>query len=321
MADCCTPPKKRAKTTPSESAHEWFELGLPATELRLAVTLLSGMTFRWFRVENEEDAPEETETQSRNEKYACLPDEVYGLRKHDYVGTIRSVIVVLRETENDVLCRGLDRNMKPVVWSKLQVLLNSYFQHSVRRGTSDASAAWRNDRFFASRLRSFPGVRVVRLDPWEGIVSFLGSANNNIKRNIGMISALAAHFPQNFIGTVGGRDFFTFPSLTQVGTLSEQELWELGWGYRAPRMIVMTQQVTDMGGEQWLSSVPALPYEDACSRLMELKGIGRKVADCICLFSFAMHETVPIDTHAWQLVQRNYLPSLRNKTCAPKTYG
>jgi N-glycosylase/DNA lyase len=309
-----TPPKKRTKLshinapTKQTSVVEWFKLGLPAKELRLAVSLLSGMTFRWFRVESEE-AP-----------YACLPDEACDIRRHDYLGVIGNVVVVLRETQDDVLCRGFGLQMKPVGWSKLRILLHHHFQYTVRREKSDNSETWGSDRFFASRLLHFPGVRVLRLDPWEAIVSFLGSANNNIKRNIGMISALAGRFPENFICNVGGRDFFSFPSLAQVGSLSEQELWELGWGYRAPRMVVMTQQVAEMGGEEWLSSVPALPYEDACARLMELKGVGRKVADCICLFSFAMHETVPIDTHAWQLVQRHYLPSLKSKSCSPKTY-
>lgn len=138
----------------------------------------------------------------------------------------------------------------------------------------------------------------------------MGSANNNIKRNMAMTRDLCAAFPSNSLGVDAyGNEHFSFPRPEQVASLAEAELWELGWGYRAPRLFKLAREVCACGGEAWLQQLAAGEGEDASRRaLMQLSGVGRKVADCCLLFGYALDGVVPVDTHCLQLAQRLLLP-------------
>jgi len=174
-------------------------------------------------------------------------------------------------------------------------------------------AEWvHRDAGFAERLAVFPGVRIIALPLFEALVSFLGSANNNIKRNTQMLQNLAAEFPENQLGVLHGQPFYGFPTLEQVSHLSAQRLGELGWGYRAPRLEAMARQLKERGGLSWLLSLGALPHEEAQQSLAKLSGVGRKVADCVLLFSeLKFSGAIPVDTHCWQFMLRSYLPDLK----------
>jgi hypothetical protein len=111
----------------------------------------------------------------------------------------------------------------------------------------------------------------------------------------------------------------TFPTIAQLSTLTEEEYWELGWGYRAPRMTKMLQQIADLGSEDWLARVTEMPYIEARNELEKLCGVGRKVADCICLFGLEHYGAIPVDTHCWQIASRyNYIPKAMRSTLTAK---
>jgi N-glycosylase/DNA lyase len=127
------------------------------------------------------------------------------------------------------------------------------------------------------------------------LVSFAGSANNNIKRCGLMVEALCADFKSNYLCQLAGRPCFAFPALAEVAALAEQRWWELGWGYRAPRMVELCRQVLAQGGDRWLAGLSELSAPTLRTGLLALKGVGPKVADCVMLFSLQRHEVVPVD--------------------------
>ena len=177
------------------------------------------------------------------------------------------------------------------------------------------------------------------LDPWELLVTFMGSANNNIKRCMAMVQALAAAFPANRIcgttevvaadsskgagaGEVDGVEeveHYCFPTVDQVMTLSEAAIWELGWGYRAPRLYRLCREVHANGGAGWLAALGQEDEATARAALMKLSGVGRKVADCCLLFGYGHDGCVPVDTHCLQLARRLMLASsgTRGEVAAP----
>jgi len=59
-----------------------------------------------------------------------------------------------------------------------------------------------------------------------------------------------------------------------------------------------------MGGEKWLNDLRANPVNEVRAELTKLKGVGRKVADCVALFSMDCPETIPVDTHVFQIAQK-----------------
>ena len=84
-------------------------------------------------------------------------------------------------------------------------------------------------------------------------------------------------------------------------------------------MTKMLQQLVEMGGEVWLEKVKTLSYVDARTELVKLCGVGRKVADCICLFGLEQYGAIPVDTHCWQIASRyNYIPKAMRSSLTAK---
>lgn len=163
---------------------------------------------------------------------------------------------------------------------------------------------------------ALPGVRVLTIGSHiEALITFVGSANNNIKRNMQMVEGLCAQFPHNFLGVDAyGSRHFRFPSADDICSLSEDALWELGWGYRAPRIVKLAGQLRELGGATFLTSLATLPDVEAREALCQLCGVGRKVADCILLFGYERDSVVPVDTHCLQLARRYFFPETSKDT-------
>jgi N-glycosylase/DNA lyase len=83
----------------------------------------------------------------------------------------------------------------------------------------------------------------------------------------------------------------------QLATLTEEALKAIGWGYRAPRLVQTVTQLEECGGVDWLRGLRAVGREAAGRELMQLCGVGRKVADCICLFGAARAPRRTASTH------------------------
>lgn len=143
------------------------------------------------------------------------------------------------------------------------------------------------------------GIRILRQDLWEMIVSFMISQNNNIKRISGSI--------EKFCETAGllckGGEGYRFPKPGEVD-LSIFDDKSLGFGYRAPFLKEIYEYAQN--NPKWLENLKEMNYSDAYKCLLERKGIGPKVANCICLFGLHHVEAFPIDTHVRQLLDKYY---------------
>lgn len=213
-------------------------------------------------------------------------------------------------------------------------LLHSYFalSHSLASLYEQWAAA---DANFARRAPAFTGIRILNQDAWEALVAFICSSNNNIARISAMVQKLCAHYGP-YVGTVEGEPFHDFPGPEALaGRQVEAHLRELGFGYRARYIAETARIVATERPRDWLLRLrnPACPafgspsprdggrqktkgngeagaeppsYRAAHEALLQLAGVGPKVADCVCLMGLGWGEAVPIDTHVWQIAQRDY---------------
>ena len=196
-------------------------------------------------------------------------------------------------------------------------LLNEYFQLHV----SLAPLYWQwsaADVRFAQVAPAFPGLRVVRTDPVECLFSFLCSSANNIARITRMVDALCRRYGEP-LGEVEGARYYRFPSVSALAVAREEELFALGFGYRA-RLVVQAARTLVERGEQWLYALRDAPYEEAHRQLLTLPGVGHKIADCVCLFSLDKPQAIPVDTHVWQIARRDYLPELQGRSLTERVY-
>lgn len=140
------------------------------------------------------------------------------------------------------------------------------------------------DPLLAPAVHATPGVRVVRLAPWEALVSFILSSHTHIARIKLMVRRLREAFSED--GT-------SFPSPQALEAAGEDALRQLGLGYRARYLHRVARVVARNPG--LLGHWEQLPTAEARSALMELPGVGRKVADCVLLFGYGRWDAFPID--------------------------
>ena len=82
-----------------------------------------------------------------------------------------------------------------------------------------------------------------------------------------------------------GNNFHQFPSLRALSELTEEELRRQSFGYRAKYIVAATHKIIEFVGEEWLESISNMEYKDCMKALLQLTGVGRKVADCVMLHS------------------------------------
>lgn len=139
------------------------------------------------------------------------------------------------------------------------------------------------DRF----LSCGKNIRILRQDKVQTILSFIVSANNNIKRIKKILFSLSQRYGEEI-----ERGVFSFPSLDSLSSVTEADFVSLGMGYRAPYMVETISRLKSLDMD-YLSSLSTVELRKV---LLNLKGVGPKVADCILFFGFSRTDVFPVDT-------------------------
>lgn len=186
---------------------------------------------------------------------------------------------------------------------RLDVRVNEVLQTILERGPE-----------FAACLPKVSGLRLLRpLSPSESFLSFLCASNNNvlrIRQLVGKLEAMGEKVGE-FQHEEVRRTLFAFPTVSRVAECSEEELRSAGFGYRGKTIPFACRELLRLAGgdeSRAFAQLKTAGYDEAWRALAALPGIGRKLADCICLFALDQGESVPIDTHIWAALTRLYYP-------------
>lgn len=147
------------------------------------------------------------------------------------------------------------------------------------------------------------GIRILRQDLWEMIISFIISQQNNIKRIKKCIDLLCRGYGEKR-QTKSGKSYYDFPGPEALAGASLDELYACNLGYRS--RYVRDTAASICRGEVKLEEIEAMGYEEAKAELLKLCGVGVKVAECVCLFALHKTEAFPIDTHINKVLQQQY---------------
>ena len=164
-------------------------------------------------------------------------------------------------------------------------------------------------------LRQYPGLRVIRQDPWECAASFMLSAYNNIPRLTQMLETLSRKFgTATWPGRPSGdrpdspeRGMArpnAFPRPEQLARVSERALRNCGLGYRAPYLKAMSQAV--VSGQVDLEKLRTLEDGELRRALLALPGIGEKVVECVMLFAYGRGSAFPVDVWIGRVMREWY---------------
>lgn len=147
------------------------------------------------------------------------------------------------------------------------------------------------------------GIRLLNQEPFECLISFVISTQNQIPRIKKIIKKLCELFGEKI--TFEGKDYYTFPDCNKLASLTEEDLSPINAGYRTAYILDAAKKVAS--GEIDLEKIYALPTDKAKSELMKIKGVGPKVADCTMLFSLQKGDAFPIDVWVQRIVRQLYL--------------
>ena len=176
----------------------------------------------------------------------------------------------------------------------------------------------KNDNYVKNALKIFPGLRLVRQNPFQCYISFIVSSNSNIPNIKSRLQNLCKTFGRAKI--VDGKEFFLFPEPSDLANASVLDIKKCGLGYRAKA--VKTASLSVLDGKIDFDFLKKIDYHAAKEELTKVFGIGNKVADCILLFSLEKLEAFPLDRWMLRILQKYYSKEFQisTKTLTEKTY-
>ncbi len=182
--------------------------------------------------------------------------------------------------------------------------LFGYFDLS--RDLDDVYATFPRDALLVRSVRRFRGMRMMRQDPWETVISFILSINKRIDHISQIIETMSQRYGRPVALDLDGERIVrhTFPASITLATLSEAELRRCGMGFRAPFVRAVSRAVED--GRLDLDALGRMSTEDAVEKLQEFHGIGPKVASIIMLFGYGRYDTFPVDVWIHRIMTREY---------------
>jgi N-glycosylase/DNA lyase len=153
------------------------------------------------------------------------------------------------------------------------------------------------------------GLRLLRQEPWECLASFILSSTKQIVQIRQIIALLCECYGEPLATAPDWPPAFTFPSPARLARATEAELRACKMGFRAPYLLATARLIAD--GRFDLVRLQPLPVELARSELMNLPGVGRKIADCVLLFAFGFQSAFPVDIWVTKALRQLYFPRRR----------
>lgn len=146
------------------------------------------------------------------------------------------------------------------------------------------------------------GIRILRQDIWESLITFILSQQNNIPRIKSIVASLCGHFGE----PIAFRDktYHAFPTAKRLAGLALEELSVINAGFRAKYVLEAAKRVT--AGEIDLGAVQAMDTARGREELLKIKGVGPKVADCVLLFGAGKMDAFPVDVWIGRVIGTLY---------------
>ena len=221
-----------------------------------------------------------------------------------YKGIAFGKVICVKKIDNGIYIFPCTQDDFNKTWKKFFDFNLSY---------TDIEKSFSNDEILSKAIESSKGMRLLVQEPFETIISFIISANNNIGRIRKIIEKICMMCGNQI--EFDNRVFYAFPTPYQLSKLSVEQLIECGAGYRA-QYIKETAECIKNGFD--IDRIFSMEYKDAKKYLLSLKGVGPKVADCILLFAYDMKKAFPVDVWMRRVLNNLYNFDPKNSAEAEK---
>ncbi|MEG2288724.1 MAG: DNA glycosylase [Clostridium sp.] len=212
----------------------------------------------------------------------------------NYIGVAFNRVIEVEKNGDDVIIYNSSLKDFNDIWI-------NYFD--MERDYTAIKMEFKKDELLKKAVEFGYGIRILKQDPFEMLISFIISANNRIpmiKRAIGNISRIYGkplEYKEN--------TYYTFPTLEEFSRCTLEEVEAIGVGFRAKYIVKAVQDLSS--GNYNLRDI-MLRGDDGCHEgLQQFSGVGPKVADCIMLFSMGKYSAFPVDVWVKRAMQFFYV--------------
>jgi N-glycosylase/DNA lyase len=214
--------------------------------------------------------------------------QVFRWEKDDWwTGIVSGSVIRAKQNGNELLIQSkLDKNF-----------VNAYFRldDDIERIYSEIN----KDKLTDSLIQKYRGLRLIRQDPWECLVSYICSSNNTIRNIKNSIRHMCECFGEEI-----EKGYYSFPAPEALAQVHISDMAQCRLGFRAPRVLKVASMVANHGFD--LYGIKDISYREGRRELMKIEGVGGKIADCVLLFAFGKLESFPVDTHIEHIMDRFY---------------
>ena len=215
-----------------------------------------------------------------------------------WIGVIKDAVIKVRIEDNKVIFTGKvlgNQDFKKIVYDYFD--LNTNY-------TDYKNELSKIDEYLRESIKFGEGIRILKQDLWETIISFIISANNNIPRIKKIINAISSTYGKKIV--FEEKEYYLFPTPEELSKATVEDLRKLGLGFRDKRIYETTRLIN----ENTISLEEIENFADtarAREELLKLDGVGPKVADCILLFSLKRLDVFPIDVWVRRVMNDLYI--------------
>ncbi len=148
------------------------------------------------------------------------------------------------------------------------------------------------------------GIRILKQDSWEMLVSFIISSNNRIPMIQRAINNLSREYG-DYIGEYNGKEYYSFPSAEQLSKASQEDIRACQTGFRDKYIKSTVEKVINENDDVY--RYKDLTTDECLKELLKFNGVGAKVGDCIALFGMQKYDTFPVDVWVKRVMQEFYV--------------
>ena len=232
------------------------ELCIEVKYFNLKYTVECGQCFRWKKLETEDNT---------------------------YVGVIKDRVLKVRQEKNKIyVLSSKEENLESVVTEYFD--LNTDYEEIEKE-------IIKFDDNVKKAVTNTSGIRILNQDFFETLMSYIISANNNIPRISKSVNELSKRYGKKI--EFLGEEYYLFPTVKELENVTKEEYRECGVGFRDAYLYNTVKEI--LNGSIDLENIDNMTTQNLRNKLLTLKGVGPKVADCILLFSCKRGEVFPID--------------------------
>ena len=167
---------------------------------------------------------------------------------------------------------------------------------------STAAAIPAEDAFLRRAAQAGAGIRILRQDPWETLLTFIISQRKSIPAIRSVVEMLSARYGTEL--RTPRETLHAFPTAHQLRDAALEDYAACRTGYRAPYLLDAVRQVRS--GQLDLAALAACPDGELLAALERVRGVGVKVASCVALFAYGRTACAPVDTWIRRIIQQEY---------------